>query len=311
MESLNLKTLIEVVRTGSFSKAADNLFVTQSAVSRRIKYLEEEYGCPLLDRSGVAMEPTGAGKLVIAKARKILELEETLIQQLETIEEKPCATFACTRPFGIIHMPGILKRYMKKYADLKDFKISFEMPFKALKDLQENRFDMIVIEHWELLDLSRFRTLSLPEDEMIFVSSPVLGLSTPLISIDELLRQRLYRRKEDCCSWKYLALNMQIIGRDISEFTQTVIYDDLHVIIQSLMDGDGIAFISKDLVQQHISDGELCEHRLEGFNHRRMRSLVLNDSAMPHTAITYFIACIFASFGLEPPDIDAFFQPGH
>jgi LysR family transcriptional regulator, transcriptional activator of the cysJI operon len=309
MDSLNLKTLIEVVRTGSFSKAADNLFVTQSAVSRRIKCLEEEYGCPLLDRSGITVKPTGAGKLVIAEARKILAHEEKLIRQLKAIEEKPCMTFACTHPFGITYLPDVLKRYMKRYTDLKNFKISFEMPYKALQGLQENRFDFILIEHWELLDLSEFMTLSLPEDEMIFVSSPALGLSTPLISIDELVHQRLYRRKEECCSWKYLTLNMQIAGRDIGEFTQTVVYDDLHVIIQSLINGDGIALISKDLVQQHISEGTLCEHRVEGVNHRRKRSLILKDHAMPHTAMKVFIACIFASFGLEPPDIDTLSLP--
>lgn len=303
MDSLNLKTLIEVVRTGSFSKAAENLYVTQSAVSRRIKSLEEEYGCPLLNRSGVTIKPTEAGKVVIAEARKILAIEENLVRQLENIDDRASMAFACTHPFGITHLPDILKCYMKRYSDLRDFKISFQMPYMALQGLQENKFDLIVIEHWELLDLSQYTTLSLPGDEMIFVSAPMLGLSRPVVAIDDLVQLRLYRRKEECCSWKYLTLNMQIAGRDVSEFTNTVIYDDLHVIIQSLMEGDGIALMSKDLVKKQIDEGTLCEHRVDGFNHHRKRSLIMKQLTAPNKAMSFFIDCTYASFNLETPPL--------
>lgn len=301
MDSLNLKSLIEVVRTGSFSKAAENLFVTQSAVSRRIKSLEEEYGCPLLDRSGVTMKPTEAGKLVIAEARKILAIEENLVRKLESRDHRDAINFACTHPFGITHLPDVLKRYMKRYSDLSDFKMSFQMPYVALQGLKDNRYDLIVIEHWALLDLSRFTALPLPGDEMIFVSSPVLGLSGPMVTIDELVRQRLYRRKEECCSWKYLTMNMEIAGRDVREFVNTVVFDDLHVIIESIKEGDGIALMSKDLVQKQIEEGTLCEHRVEGFNHHRKRSVIMKQPEVPNKAMRFLIDCIFASFDLETP----------
>ena len=58
MELLYLKTLVEVVRTGSLSRAADILCVTQPAVSRRIKFLEDQYGYELLDRSGHRLRPS-------------------------------------------------------------------------------------------------------------------------------------------------------------------------------------------------------------------------------------------------------------
>lgn len=64
MELAYLKTLLEMVDTGSFSKAADNLYVTQSAVSRRIKFMEDQYGYPLLDRSGPNLLLTDAGTVV-------------------------------------------------------------------------------------------------------------------------------------------------------------------------------------------------------------------------------------------------------
>jgi len=59
MELVYLRTFVQSLEAGSFSKAADALCVTQSAVSRRIKFLEDQYGYPLLDRSGPLLAATG------------------------------------------------------------------------------------------------------------------------------------------------------------------------------------------------------------------------------------------------------------
>jgi LysR family transcriptional regulator, transcriptional activator of the cysJI operon len=304
MDSLNLKSLMEVVRTGSFSKASENLFVSQSAVSRRIKSLEEEYGCALVDRSGPTIEATGAGKLVITEAAKVLSIEENIVRRLGSLAGRPSLRYACTHPFGITWLPDVLRRYIAAHGDLSNLKLTMETPKKALQGLQEHEFDLIVIEHWEELDLADYVALSLPDDEMIFAAAPALGLGSPLVSLDELVKKRLFRRKEECCAWKYLSLSMQLAGRDASEFTQTVVVNDLHLIVQSLVDGDGVALISKDLVRGHLESGKLSEHRVEGFNHRRKRSLLRRRDAPPNPAVEFFVASIFAAFALELPELD-------
>ncbi|WP_284694728.1 LysR family transcriptional regulator [Geomonas sp. Red32] len=303
MDSLNLRSLIEVVRTGSFSKAAENLFVTQSAISRRIKCVEEECGHPLLDRSGPTIKPTAAGKIFIGEAEKILSLEENMLHRLDTLEHNPPIAFACTHPFGIAYLPDVLKRYTAKFPNLKNLKIAFKPPHLALDGLREGIFDFIVIEHWELLDLSGYATFPLPEGEMVFVSAPKLGLPPGTVTIDQLVKQRLYRRREDCCSWKHLAVSMQVAGHDVSEFTDTVTYDDLHVIVQSIVDGEGIALICRELVQAQIEAGVLCEHKVEGLDHRRKRTLVMNRQTVLTPGMKFLIASIFSSFGIEVPEL--------
>lgn len=96
MESLYLKTLIEVAEAGSFSRAADTLCISQSAVSRRIRFLEEQYGYPLIDRSGPSLRATAAGQMVIAKARQILSLENELLRGLDSLKGKRDITFWST-----------------------------------------------------------------------------------------------------------------------------------------------------------------------------------------------------------------------
>ncbi len=296
MESTYLRTFLEVVRHGSFSKAAEVLFVTQSAVSRRVKFMEDQYGCLLVDRSGTLLKPTEAGALVYESAWQMLELESNLVNQLKKLNEHPALSFACTRPFGIVYLPDILKKYMGRYSGKVDINVSFTMPPLALQGLRENRYDVIAIEHWDRIDFSPARALPIGEDEMIFVSAPQMGIPAPLATVDDLVRHRLYRRREDCCSGKLLNANMTAIGRDPKEFGNILIYDDIHVIIELVRGGEGIAFISKSLVENEIRDGLLLEHRVEGFCHTRSRTLAFHEKITQNQALNFFVSCMLDPF---------------
>ena len=298
MESGNLRTFFEVVRCGSFSKAADMLCVTQSAVSRRIKLLEERFGCQLIDRSGPVLKPTDAGVIVFENARQMLELETSLDKQIQQLNERPVLAFACTRTFGSAYLPAILKRYMAKFEGKADFNLSLETPPSARQGLRDNKFDLIVLEHWDAIDFTPFSTVAIGTDQMVFVSAPSLGLSVPEVPIDDLISLRLYRRREDCCSGKLLAHNMIVIGRDSREFINLLLYDDLQVIIDSVLAGEGIAFISRSLVSGLLAEGRLCEHRVAGFAHERSRTLVYRQHDVQDEAFHYLFDCILETFGL-------------
>jgi LysR family transcriptional regulator, transcriptional activator of the cysJI operon len=298
MESGNLRTFFEVVRCGSFSKAADRLCVTQSAVSRRVKLLEERFCCQLIDRSGPVVKPTDAGAIVYEHARQMLELETSLEKQLQDLNKRPALAFACTRTFGSAYLPAILKRYMASFEGKADFNLSLETPPNARQGLRDNKFDLIVLEHWDAIDFTSFSTVALGTDEMVFISAPSLGLSVPEVSVDDLTPLRLYRRREDCCSGKLLAHNMTAIGRDPREFANLLLYDDLHVIINSVLAGEGIAFISRCLVGSLLGEGRLCEHRVAGFTHERSRTLVYRQHDERDAAFHYLFDCILETFGL-------------
>ena len=57
-------TFLAVVRAGSFTRAAEELHVTQPAVSQHIRQLEAHYGCTLFSKTGRGVEPTDAGRLL-------------------------------------------------------------------------------------------------------------------------------------------------------------------------------------------------------------------------------------------------------
>jgi len=275
MELAYLKTLLQVVDTGSFSKASDSLCVTQSAVSRRIKFMEDQYGFPLLDRSGPNLLLTDAGVVVVEKARKLLEIERELLADLHLMNgTKRELSFCCTPAFGMAYLPKIMQRFMQLDDDMNGMKFMFDTPDNILKGLQEQRYDLAVLDHCACLDLGEFKTVDLPADDMVFVSSPSLQIPTPATPLGMLLKQTLFSRKEGCCSRKFLDFNMAEQDRTTQEFSKIIILDDLHLIIQSVIAGNGVAFISEGVVANQLAAGLLVPHYIDGFQHQRCRKLV-------------------------------------
>ncbi|MFC4274108.1 LysR family transcriptional regulator [Achromobacter aloeverae] len=89
MELRALKYFAEVVRLGSFTAAADALFVTQPTVSKMVQVLEDELGVPLLARDDGrrkrGVTPTDAGRRVYARAQEMLATEVLLRDDLEAL----------------------------------------------------------------------------------------------------------------------------------------------------------------------------------------------------------------------------------
>src|SRR5437868_13834919 len=82
MDTKQLAALCAVVERRSFSQAADQLGVTQPAVSLQIRSLEQRVGQQLLDRSGRRVEPTEAGLRLYRGAQRLLGLEQQLLAEL-------------------------------------------------------------------------------------------------------------------------------------------------------------------------------------------------------------------------------------
>ena len=73
MDIQQIQYFLEVVRSGNFSVAAENLYTTQSSVSKNIKSLEKELNIQLFDRGKRQIQLTEAGKLILKDAHSIVQ----------------------------------------------------------------------------------------------------------------------------------------------------------------------------------------------------------------------------------------------
>lgn len=91
LEAMDIKRkqyqyLCTLADTGNFHQAADKLFITQPTLSLAIKKMEKELGTALFKRSRTTLTPTEAGEIMIAYAKKILNLEEKMEQELQQLK---------------------------------------------------------------------------------------------------------------------------------------------------------------------------------------------------------------------------------
>jgi DNA-binding transcriptional LysR family regulator len=261
--------------TGNFSRTAEILHMTQSAVSQRIKFLEERFGHQLFDRSSTGLILTPVGTKVVSRARTILSMEQELLNELKRCAGGNCLTLGCTPTFGIAFLPKVLNRFLLGNTNLDDFKFIFTQPEQALKGLREGIFDLAVIEHCNDLDLEGLFCQNLAEDELIFIAAPQLELGGETVRLADLQRHRLYTRRDGCSSKRLLVQNLEGVGSSLADFHSVIISDDLRLNIESVAAGSGISFVSNNLVIDQLVAGTLLAHRVPEFRQRRCRSVII------------------------------------
>lgn len=120
MDLRRLEIFAKVAELGSFSRAAEALFLTQPTISEHVRALEDELGVQLLDRLGRGATPTRAGQLLLGYARRMLTLSREAHQALERFQGRMSGELVVggsTIP-GEYVLPALVGQFKAKYPDI-------------------------------------------------------------------------------------------------------------------------------------------------------------------------------------------------
>ncbi|USZ14917.1 LysR family transcriptional regulator [Moraxella sp. FZLJ2107] len=117
MNTTNLATFVAVMQTGSISGAAEKLYITQPAVSKRIKNLEDEFGTVLFDTVGRSIIPTAAAHDLLPFVRRWLDDYEACKASLQHAKEVASGrlVIGTSHHIGLHHLAPVLKRFIQTY----------------------------------------------------------------------------------------------------------------------------------------------------------------------------------------------------
>jgi len=121
MDTTALESFVAVADESSFSRAAERLFVTQPAISKRIAGLEEDLGVALFDRLGRRLTLTEAGSTLLVSARRILSDLNTSREAVRSLGDHVAGRLqlATSHHVGIHRLPPVLKAYTQRYPDVE------------------------------------------------------------------------------------------------------------------------------------------------------------------------------------------------
>jgi len=121
MDTLALESFVAVADEASFSRAAERLFVTQPAISKRIAGLEEDLGVALFDRLGRQLRLTEAGTTLLISARRILADLNTSREAILSLGDHVAGRLrlATSHHIGIHRLPPVLKAFTQRHPEVE------------------------------------------------------------------------------------------------------------------------------------------------------------------------------------------------
>lgn len=146
METQNLHAFVRVAETGSFSAAAEQLHITQPAVSKRIAALEDQLSVRLFDRIGRQIRLTEAGRVLLPSAHKILQTVKETRRHLADLSGKVAGelSLATSHHVGLHRLPPVLKEFVREYPQV-DLQLAFVDSEKAYAQVLSGSAEIAVI----------------------------------------------------------------------------------------------------------------------------------------------------------------------
>lgn len=138
-----LSYALAVARHGGFKRAAEQLNVSQSAVSEQVKLLEEYLGANLFDRSGTKVQLSVHGKVLLEKAEDVIERINQLTDLARSIREdyRPSIKVGIGSGLGTSFVNRSLESLINEFPDVR-FEFSISTTERILRLLSEERLDL-------------------------------------------------------------------------------------------------------------------------------------------------------------------------
>ncbi|NRD77781.1 LysR family transcriptional regulator [Bacillus sp. BRMEA1] len=284
-----LEVFVKVVEKENFSKAAEELHMTQPAVSQYIRTLEQTVGTRLLERSNKYVRLNKAGEIVYHHAKEILALYtkmQSLVDDLTNIANGPIAIGA-SYTFGEYILPHIIARLKKEFPMISPSIIIHNT--KEIIDLVNTyQLDIGIIEG--LFSEERIQSEVVSEDHMVIVASP----HHPLLKkgrenhLSELLGETWILREVGSGTRQAAESFFEMYGftpKKIMEFGST------QVIKESVEAGLGISLLSRWAIAKELMTGYLGILNVEGLPFKRNFTIVTRSSYQTK-ALKTFVATL-------------------
>ena len=264
MLDYRLATFLQVCRHMNFTHAAEELCITQPAVSQHIRHLETQYGVKLFAYEGKKLRLTAAGEILLSAATALQNDERAVLERMrQSGSGKQTLTFGVTLTIGEYAIAPAIARYLRQCPQT-DIRVTYANTAELLACLREGELHFALVEGY--FDAGNYDTMVYRTEAFIPVCAAGHRLAGGRVwELDDLLSQRLLVREPGSGTREILERSLAARNRRVADFAHLVELGSTHAIVNLLLEDCGIAFLYRTAVRQKIAEGTLAEIPLRGF----------------------------------------------
>ena len=250
-----LRCLAAVARHGSYTGAAEELFITPAAVGQQIRQLEEYLQVALFMRLKTGKQrllPTAAATAVLGDIEQGFDLLDGVLQRLRHGQDQPRVVLACSPAFA---NKWLLPRFAQLTEALPHIDVQLNTSI-GLQDYQQHGIDLGV--RYGKGDWQGVLCQSLMQEKVTAVASPALVKGDELSVADiqrlPLIHDASVGRDKGFFGWQQW---LQEQGIQRAETESGLVINDSAAVIQAALAGQGIALGRSALIERELNDREL------------------------------------------------------
>jgi DNA-binding transcriptional LysR family regulator len=143
VDTLQLKSFVAIVETGTFVQAAATVNRTQSALSLQIKKLEEQLGCALFDRTSRKVALTPQGEIFLGYAKRIIQLQWEVFSRLREPDLEGEIRFGTPEDFATHYLPDVLASFRQHHPRIQ-LNVACDLTLNLIDGFHRGEYDVIL-----------------------------------------------------------------------------------------------------------------------------------------------------------------------
>ena len=181
IEIQDLNTLIAISQSHSFSKAAEKLNKSQSAVSQQVAKLEQNLNCSLIDRDQ-QNKLTEQGETLLGYAYQITKIHQEAINHFMNPELSGEVKFGLPEDFATVFLSDILAELNSKYPNVH-INVERDLTINLLKRFHKKEFDLVLVKTTSIDDFPSENEVDIWDEKLVWVAKENTGINSPSVSI--------------------------------------------------------------------------------------------------------------------------------
>lgn len=289
MELSDLRLFCDVVETGSFSRAAERNFISQSAVSQRLRTLEAAYNQSFLERSKGKgrVTPTEAGRILYEGAKPLVQEATELDLRLRGLRDEVAGTVrvATVYSVGLHALPGRLKPFLAAHPKV-NVHLEYSQTARVYQDVLSGTVDVGIVA----VPTARTGIEILPfsEEAMALICAPEHPFARcKSVSLRQLEGQPFIAFEGDIPTRRLIDTHLRAAEIKVRVVAE---YDNIETLKNLVEIGSGVSLVPEATVRREAQDGILASIPLtETDAFRRPAGMLLRLTGTRRAVVRAFV----------------------